>query len=64
MIIQPDLKYYQSHEFYKLKESLNIDKIFSLIHTDICSIGGNTEKLETLLSNLEHNFDVLALSET
>ena len=34
------------------------------MHTNIRSIGGNIGKLETLLSNLEHNFDVLALSET
>ena len=34
------------------------------MHTNICSIGGNIGKLETLLSNLECNFDVLPLSET
>ena len=34
------------------------------MHTNICSIGGNIGKLETLLSNLEYNFDVLPLSET
>ena len=34
------------------------------MHTNICSIGGNIGKLEIIFSNLEHNFDVLALSET
>ena len=34
------------------------------MHTNICSIGGDTGKLETLLINLECKFDVLALSET
>ena len=64
MVIQPEFKYYQNYEFHKLNQSLNIDKNFSFMHTNICSISGNIGKLETLLSNLEHNFDVLALSET
>ena len=64
MVIQPDFKYDQNHEFHKLNQSLNTDKNFSLMHTNICSIGGNIGKLEIILSNLEHNFDVLALSET
>ena len=64
MVIQPDFKYYQSHEFHKLNESLNIDENFSLTHTNICSIDGNIGKLKTLLSNLEHNVDILALPET
>ena len=34
------------------------------MHTNACSIGINKGKLETLLSNLEHNFDALTLSET
>ena len=34
------------------------------MHTNICSIGVNIGKLQTLLSNLEHNFDDLALTET
>ena len=59
MVIQPEFKYYQNYEFHKLNQSLNIDKNFSFMHTNICSISGNTGKLETLLSNLEHNFDVL-----
>ena len=58
LAILPEFKYYQSHEFHKLNQSLNIDKNFSLL------IGGNLGKLETLLSNLEHNFLVLVLSET
>ena len=63
LVIQPDFKYYQSHEFHKLNQSRNIDKNLSLMHTNICSVGGNIGKLETLLSNLEHIFDVLVLSE-
>ena len=64
LVTQPDFKYYQSHEFHKLNQNLNIDKNFSLMHANICSIGGNIGKLETLLINLGHNFDALALSET
>ena len=34
------------------------------MHTNTCSTVDNIGKLESLLSNLEHNFEILALSET
>ena len=37
---------------------------FCILHTNICSINANSENLEILINNLEHNFDVLAVSET
>ena len=37
---------------------------FSLLHTNICSLQGNFEKLEMLLRDLEYQFDVIALTET
>ena len=44
LVIQPDFKYYQNHEFHKLNQGLNIDKNFNLLHTNICSIGANIRK--------------------
>ena len=40
------------------------NKTLSILHTNICSLESNAEKLETLISNLEFNFDVIAVSET
>ena len=60
--LQPNFKYYQNHEFHKLIN--NIDKKFSILCTNICSVNANSENLELLINNLDHNFDVLALSET
>ena len=37
---------------------------FSLFHRNICSLSANLEKLETLISNLEFSFSVIAVSET
>ena len=58
--------YYETHAFHKLKNNLKLNKtdIFSIFHSNICSLQGNFEKLETLLDNLEHQFDVIALTET
>ena len=59
-------KYYLNHEFHKLNKNINSDKNdkFSLLHTNICSLQGNFEKLEMVLSDLEYQFDVIALTET
>ena len=40
------------------------NKTLSILHTNICSLEGNAEKLETLISNLEFNFDVIAVPKT
>ena len=34
------------------------------MHTNICSLQANTEKLEILLHELEFKFDVISLTET
>ena len=60
--LEPNFKYYQNHEFHKLINKLH--KKFSILHVNICSINANSENLELLINNLDHNFDVLALSET
>ena len=62
--IDPKFKYYQNHEFHKLKQNLTKPRTFSIFHTNISSINANHEYLEILLTNLDHKFDVIALSET
>ena len=36
----------------------------SIFHTNICSLQGNVDNLTCLLSDLNHNFDIIALTET
>ena len=61
-----NFNYYETHEFHKLINSLKSNKSenFSIFHSNICSIQGNFDKLEILLDNLEHQFDIIALTET
>ena len=61
-----NFNYYETHAFHKLKNNLNLNiaENFSIFHSNICSLQGNFDKLETLLDNLEHQFDVIALTET
>ena len=59
-------KYYLNHKFHKLNNNINSGKNdkFSLLHTNRCSLQDNFEKLQMLLSDLEYQFDVIALTET
>ena len=61
-----NFNYYETHAFHKLKNTLKLNKSenFSIFHYNICSLQGNFYKLEILLDNLEHQFDVIALTET
>ena len=63
-VLQPNFKYYDNHEFHKLSKHLHQTNDFSLFHTNICSLNANFENLETLISNLEFSFSVIAVSET
>ena len=40
------------------------NKTLSILHTNICLLEGNAEKLEILISNLEFDFGIIAVSET
>ena len=61
-----NFNYYETQQFHKLKNNLNLNKAenFSIFHSNICSLQGNFDKFETLLDNLEYQFDVIALTET
>ena len=60
--LKPDFKYYEVDQFLNMKT--RISDPFSLIHTNICSLQFNGDNLCNLLANLEHKFDVVALTET
>ena len=62
--LDPKFKYYQNHEFHKLKQNLTKRRTFSIFHTNISSLNTNHENSEILLTNLDHKFDEIALSET
>ena len=62
--LQPNFKVYQNHDFHKMTQNVNKQKDFSVFHTNICSLQGNFEKLQTLITNLEFKFSVIAISET
>ena len=49
---------------HKLIQKKQTQNSFSIIDTNVCSLYVNAEDLEMLINNLEHNFSVIALSET
>ena len=57
--------YFTTHEFHKLSKKTNEkNKIFSILHSNICSLQGNFDKLQLLRDNLDYKFDVIAITET
>ena len=44
--------------------NVNKQKDFSVFHTNVCSLQGDFEKLQTLITNLEFKFSVIAISKT
>ena len=55
--IKPNFKFYDTHDFYKLKLSQEPESDnFTLLHTNICSLQSNIEDLEILLHDLNHDF--------
>ena len=61
----PPILVFKPYGFYKLKkESVSSTETFSIMHTIICYLEGNFDKLEILLHNLDYNFDVIAPIET
>ena len=56
--------YFETHDFHTLIQKKQAQNRFSILHTNICFLYANSEDLEILITNLEHNFSVIALSET
>ena len=66
-IVDPvNFNYYETHSFHKLKNNLKLNKSenVSISRSNISSLQGNFDKLEILIDNLQHQFDVIALTET
>ena len=63
MMLNSNFKYYDNHEFPKVKQESS-NRNFSIFHTNICSLQTNSDKLELLTNNLNHDFDVVTLFET
>ena len=60
--IKPNFKYYEVHDFDKMKELWENKPKLSIFHTNICSL--NAENMEDLVHDMDFNFDVLAVTET
>ena len=56
--------YYNIHDFHKLSKKINDKNSLSLLHTNICSLKGNFENLDLLITDLDFKFDIIALTET
>ena len=58
--------HYTPHEFHSkvcIRNAIS-KKPFSIIHCNIRSLSANFDSLSTLLSDLQHNFSVIGISET
>ena len=62
-LIQSSFKYYRNQEFYKLVKK-KPKKNIGVFHTSICSLKANSEKLQNLINNQEHQFSVITVLET
>ena len=63
---ETNFSYYTPHQFHSSEEITNLsyNKSFSVLHLNIRSLSANFDPLCTLLSNLNHSFSVIGLSET
>ena len=62
--IKSNFDYYDIGGFKKTKSLWNRQKSISIFHTNVCSLQANIGNLEDLLHDLDHTFDIIALSET
>ena len=62
-----DFGYYTTHEFHSnenIIQCLSHDKAFSAMHCNIRSLSANHDNLLNMISELNHNFPLIGLSET
>ena len=55
---KPNFNYYQNHQFHKLVNKLPENKTLSLLHTNMCSLQGDFENFQSLIS-IGHKFTVM-----
>ena len=59
--------YYTPHEFCmnaNIQECILLNKYFSILHCNIRSLAANYDQLITIISELNHQFSIIGLSET
>ena len=59
-----NFNFYDLHEFHTLNNTQSDKQYFSLLHSNIESLCAKEDRLNILLKNLGHKFDVIALTET
>ena len=60
-----DVSYFTTHEFHKLAKKTNKkNKNFSILHSNICSLQGNFDKLQLLSKNLDYKLNIIVVTET
>ena len=59
-----EFDYYSTHDFHKLVTKSINENCSSIFHINICSLNSNFENLELLVTNLDYQFTVIALTET
>ena len=62
--IKRNFDYYEVDTFRNRSSLWNKSKSISIFHTNICSLQANIENLEDLLHDMDHKFDIIALTET
>ena len=50
--------------FLQLQQNQISQQNFSLLHTNISSLSGNFDKLELLLTQIDHKFNIISVTET
>ena len=58
-----NFNFYDMHQFHTLTQKIDKNS-FSLMRTNIESLCAKEDRLKTMLSNANHEFDIIALSET
>ena len=63
---QTDFSYYTTHKFHSSKQiqSSLCEKSFSTLHFNISSLSANYEAFAEMLSDMNHSFPIIGLSET
>ena len=64
LAMKRNFDYYDVENFKNRKTLFEKRNTFGIFHTNICSLQANIEQLEDLLHDLDHTFDIIALSET
>ena len=64
--VQSNFKYYTTHEFANNDAIINCtsSKCFSVLHLNIRSLNSNFDNFTQMLTELNHNFSVIGLTET